>query len=426
MKKKYYTITGISISILLVLILVAASYRSQRGNEGKENRTVLTEDKQYVCSMHPQVIRDEPGDCPICGMFLIELIAQDENSFDSSLIDIVRSVNETVLAGVRTVTAEQLAMPLVIEASGIINYDPRKIQTVSARFGGRVERSFVKYQFQHIKKGQKICEVYNPYIYNERWNYVKLIQTYPDRDDLTKEALDWFNLLGLSRGQIDSLKRAKVPDYYLSVYSFAEGYAVSRDFDPETYFFSDSKGENDPETFLAGTGNVGLTDGITIETGDPLFKLIDITSLRVDLKVKTEYASLLRKGQEVIITDAARPDKQFNASIDQIEPLNGGLFQTVRVYISDREKLLMPGRQIEATIRTGARDGLWVPATAVVNLGQRCSVFVLDNNKFIATEVRAGVRSKGKIEILSGIDRNSQIAEKALLLIDSDGFISLK
>jgi len=58
--------------------------------------------------------------------------------------------------------------------------------------------------------------------------------------------------------------------------------------------------------------------------------------------------------------------------------------------------------------------------------GQRCSVFVLDNNKFIATEVRAGVRSKGKIEILSGIDRNSQIAEKALLLIDSDGFISLK
>jgi len=65
---------------------------------------------------------------------------------------------------------------------------------------------------------------------------------------------------------------------------------------------------------------VGLTDGITIETGDPLFKLIDITSLRVDLKVKTEYASLLRKGQEVIITDAARPDKQFNASIDQIEP----------------------------------------------------------------------------------------------------------
>ena len=107
------------------------------------------------------------------------------------------------------------------------------------------------------------------YIMNS-WNYVRLIQTYPDRDDLTKEALEWFKLLGLSKGQIDSLKRAIRPDYYLAVYSSAEGYAVSRDFDPETYFFSDSKGENDPETFLAGTGNVGLTDGITIETGDPL------------------------------------------------------------------------------------------------------------------------------------------------------------
>lgn len=426
MKNIQVKIAGTGIVILLTAFLVAATFIRQkdtsRWNERKDGR----ESTQYVCSMHPQVIRDGPGDCPICGMFLIEMVDQDGNSFDSSLVDVVGPVTETILAGVRTVTGEQSAIPVVIEASGIINYDPRKIQTVSARFGGRVERSFVKYQFQYINKGQKICEVYNPYIYNERWNYVRLIQTYPDRDDLTKEALDWFRLLGLSEGQIDSLKKAKVPEYYLPVYSYEEGYAVSRDFNPETYLLKDGKGGENPETFISRNGTIGLTDGISIQSGDPLFKLIDIKALRLDLKVNTDFASFLKRGQKVIFTDAADPTRQFNASIDQIEPLNGGLFQSVRVYFRDDERFLMPGRQIQAKIMTGARDGLWVPASAVIDLGKRKAVFVLNNNRFIATEVKTGVKSNGKIEIHSGIDRNSQIAEKALLLIDSDGFISLK
>jgi len=408
--KKYNTITGISIFLLLLFILAAVACSRHRRIESQQEQTALSKKKQYVCSMHPQVIRDEPGDCPICGMFLIEKIDQDKNSFDTSLTDIVRSVNESVMASVKTVTPEQAALPLVIEAFGIINYDPRKIKTISARFGGLIERSFVKYQFQHVNKGQKIYEIYSPDIYTAKWNYVKLLQAYPDRDDYTREALEWFNILGLSKGQIDSLKRTVKPDYHLAVYSYAEGYAVPGDFDPEAS--------------IAGTGSIGLNDGITVETGTPLFKLIDVRSLRVDLKVKTEDGSLLRKGQKVIITDAANSGRQFVAAIDQIEPLNGGIFQTVKVYITDNERLLLPGRKIKAQIMAGTREGLWVPVSAVVDLGQRRSVFVMDGNKFVAMEIGTGVRSEDKIEILSGIDQNSRIAEKALLLIDSDGFIT--
>ena len=333
---------------------------------------------------------------------------------------------KAVLAAVTTVSPEEATLPLIIEASGIANYDPRKIQTISARFGGLIEKSFVKYQFQHINKGQKIYEVYAPDIYTQRWNYVKLIQAYPDRDDLTKEALEWLYLQGLSKGQIDSLKRATTrPDYHLAVYSPGEGYAVSRDFDPESFFSTGFKEGNNPENTLAGKGSIGLNDGVAIEKGDPLFKLIDVRSLRVDLKVKTGDGTLLRRGQHVVITDAANPGKHFKGTISQIEPLNGGLFQSVKVFITDNERLLLPGRQIKAQIMAGPREGLWVPATAVVDLGQRRSVFVLEDNKFIATGVRTGVRSGDKVEILSGLDRNAKIAGKALLLIDSDGFISI-
>lgn len=426
MKKKLIKITGISLFLLLVFILATAAYLRQRGSAQDKEITSESGSKLYVCSMHPQVIRDAPGDCPICGMFLIEKIDRDKNSFDSTLTDIVRPVNKAVLAAVTTVSPEEAALPLIIEASGIANYDPRKIQTISARFGGLIEKSFVKYQFQHINKGQKIYEVYAPDIYTQRWNYVKLIQAYPDRDDLTKEALEWLYLQGLSKGQIDSLKRSTTrPDYHLAVYSPGEGYAVSRDFDPESFFSTGFKEGNNPENTLAGKGSIGLNDGVAIEKGDPLFKLIDVRSLRVDLKVKTGDGTLLRRGQHVVITDAANPGKHFKGTISQIEPLNGGLFQSVKVFITDNERLLLPGRQIKAQIMAGPREGLWVPATAVVDLGQRRSVFVLEDNKFIATGVRTGVRSGDKVEILSGLARDAKIAGKALLLIDSDGFISI-
>jgi Cu(I)/Ag(I) efflux system membrane fusion protein len=385
----------------------------------KIDQSKLAIKKQYVCSMHPQVLQDDPGDCPICGMSLIEKINQDNNSSDTLLVDVVRPVNESVLTSVATVSPVQTSLPLIIEASGIINYDSRRIRTVSARFGGLIEKSFVKYQFQPIRKGQKIYEIYCPDIYAERWNYIKLIQKYPDQDNLTVEARKWLNLLGLTAGQIDSLKRSVKPDYHLAVYSDADGYAVSTDFDPENYFSF----ENSESAIRAG-GNIGFNDGLSIETGDPLFKIIDTRSLRADLKVRTEDVGLLKKGQKVILKDATIPERKYEATISQIEPLNGGLFQLVKVFFTDKESLLTPGSQIQAQILAGEHNSLWLSKTAIVNLGQRQLVFEMDNNKFIATSIKTGLRSGDKIEILSGINPDSKIALNAFLLTDSDGFIN--
>ena len=422
MQKKYLKIAGLSALAALIIILTAVSFRGQGGNNGAKKHAEGA--IQYVCSMHPQVIRDEPGDCPICGMFLIELIALDKNKYDSSMTDIVRPVNKLVLAAVRTVVPRQMSVPVVIETAGIVNYDPGKVQTVSARFGGVIEKSFVRYQFQYIRKGDKIFEIFAPNIYDDRWNYVRLIQTYPDREDLTVEALEWFRLIGLSKGQIDTLKKTIRPDYYFAVYSPAEGYAVSYDFNPEITFNSEAGKDVVSGGYSPGSAGVGLIDGKSVETGEPLFKLADIRSLRIELKVKTEECPLLRRGQMVVVSDPLSPERQLTTSIDQVEPLNGGIFQSVRIYIRDNERILSAGRQVKAKIETGERVGLWVPASAVVDLGTRRSVLVRNENKFIPVEVSTGIEADGKIEILSGIDSTSVIAEKALLLFDSDGIIS--
>jgi Cu(I)/Ag(I) efflux system membrane fusion protein len=389
----------------------------------KVNQSALPQRKQYVCSMHPEVIENKPGDCPICGMSLIEKIGRDTNSSDTLLTDVVRSVNESVLASVATVSPVQANLPLIIEASGIINYDTRRVSTVSARFGGLIERSFVKYQFQPIRKGQKIYEIYCPDIYTEKWNYVKVLQAYPDQDNLTVEAREWLKLLGLTAGQIDSLKRAPKPNYHLTVYSDADGYAVSADFDPENYFSFES-GEQPPSEAIGAGRNIGFNDGLTVETGDQLFKILNTRSLRADLKVRTDDVGLLKKGQKIILEDATFPDRKFEATISQIEPLNGGLFQLVKAFFTDNKGFAVPGSQIHAHILAGDRNALWLSKTAIVNLGERQSVFVMTDNKFIATTVKTGLRSGDKIEIISGIDPDSKIALNAFLLTDFDGFIN--
>lgn len=416
---------GTSIILLVILLTVATAYISSRQ---KSDHSILKgntlSEKQYVCSMHPQVVRDSPGDCPICGMFLIEKIAVDKNSIDSSLNDVVSQVNQTVLASVATVVPVHASLPVTIEASGIVTFDPRKIRSISAKFGGVIEKSFIKYQFQPVKKGQKIFRIYCPEIYIERWNYIKLIQAYPDQDNLTVEAREWFRLLGLTDGQVDSLKRAAKPDYHLPVYSDYDGYVVAPDFNPDTYFLSGESATYGNNSGLTTDKSIELTDGTTVETGNLLFRVVDPVSLRADLKVKTEDIALLKEGQKVILADESMEGHSITGTISQIEPLNGGLFQVVRIFVTDTERHLLPGSQIRGKIVAEDHSALWLPASAVLDLGNRKSVFALQNGKFVATPVETGMRKNDIVEILTGLSSDSEVALNGLMLIDSDGFVN--
>jgi Cu(I)/Ag(I) efflux system membrane fusion protein len=381
--------------------------------------------KMYVCSMHPQVLQDHPGDCPICGMFLIEKIEEDKNMYDTTLNDVVLHVNESVLGSVSTFKVEYSAHPVNIEASGIITFDPRKIRTISSRFKGVIEKSFIKYQFQPVKKGQKLYQVYCPEIYVEKWNYVKLIQTYPDQENLTAEALEWFRLQGLTKGQIDSLKHAVKPEYHLPVYSDTEGYAVSPDFNPDSYFSLLNDETENAGIQSYSTRNIGLNEGVTIESGTRLFSIVDPKFLRADLRVSTEYIGLLKAGQEVNITDPVSHQQYYKGVISEIEPLNGGLFQLVKVYLKNNASQLLPGKEVNSTFITGDHHALWVPESSVVDLGLRKSIFEYHNGRFVAVPVRTGMRTGGKVEILSGIMPGAEVALNGLMLIDSDGFVAI-
>jgi Cu(I)/Ag(I) efflux system membrane fusion protein len=162
----------LSLVFLVILSLLAGCGRfASHESEAK---------KMYVCSMHPDVVQDKPGDCPLCGMALIDKKSFEENSADPRLDDVVLPVNESVLASVQTANVTRETLPVTLEVSGIINYDTRFITTVSSHFRGLIERSYIKYRFQPVRKGQKIFDIYCPEIYLTHKNYIDLIKTGSD------------------------------------------------------------------------------------------------------------------------------------------------------------------------------------------------------------------------------------------------------
>src|SRR5260221_13097153 len=140
------------------LVVVATLLTSCSRSEHTAN-----ESEQYSCSMHPQVIQDKPGTCPICGMDIVRKTRQGEEvKITKELSYLLKPVNSVVTASIKTVFPVRKAMEVAIKARGMITHDTRKIATISARFGGRVKKLNIKYKQQPIHKGQNILENYSP------------------------------------------------------------------------------------------------------------------------------------------------------------------------------------------------------------------------------------------------------------------------
>ena len=183
---------------------------------------------QYTCPMHPQIVRDAPGSCPICGMDLVPKTLSNAAAVAATdLRSVVQAPNAAVLAGLATVhpraggtAADTFTLP------GLVEYDPRRRRAIAARFGGRIEQLAIRYNYQPVRRGQKLLELYSPELVTAEQEYIFLLKNDADNAPLVRGARQKLLLLGLTDGQLTALARTRRPSYRVAVFSPYDGYVV--------------------------------------------------------------------------------------------------------------------------------------------------------------------------------------------------------
>jgi Cu(I)/Ag(I) efflux system membrane fusion protein len=395
---------------------------------GMDFEKVKTGKKVYYCPMHPEIIRDQPGQCPICGMDLVERIENATGSGKLGLGAIVKPVNEAVLASIKTVRPEKKDLELVIDAMGYIAYNPKNTKSISIRYSGRIEKLYIKYNYQSIKKGQKIMEIYSPDLITAQQNYLFVLMNDFSATELVYAAKQKLRLLGMEESQLEILAKTHKVENTMSIYSPYEGHIHEMNNLTEVSM---------PTMEMNGAGadmnksteqkEFSIREGMYVQKGQTIFDVINTSNPWAILKIYPEYIKDVKLNQPVEISVESTPHIHYQYKVNYIESAfeKDSKYMHIRVYMENSDHhALKIGSLIKAKISTGIHSGLWIPRQATLDLGDgRYAVFVKKENVFYVKEIKVGIRIDNRIQIIEGITDTDEIAVDAQYLIDSEGFI---
>ena len=372
----------------------------------------------YYCPMHPDVQQDHPGKCPhkeCNGMALLS------KSLDSLSENVLKPVNASVLSSVQTIKPVFKKMNLGFEATGYIDYDNRTNNNISSLYSGRIEKLYVKYLYQPIHKGEKVFEIYSPELVTAQENLVYLLNNDATETGLISAAKQKLMILGFMNDLLDELVKTKKVIQAVPVFSNYEGH-VHEAKTVKSSSSGMSETEEKRNDYLSGA-KLSVKEGMYIMMGETIFNVVSDEKLAVILQIKATDMSRVHPGQEVEIE--VEEGQKINGKIDFIEPIlkDGAKTMVARVYFDNSKQDFKVGSLVKAKIKGEEFGALWIPLTALVDLGKEKIVWVKENGNFVATKVETGARADGMIEISDGLTEESEIATEAHYFTDSEGFI---
>ncbi len=415
-------------ALLLTLLLLNACNKS--GDHAEHVDT-------FTCPMHPTVVSDKPGSCPVCGMDLVRKAREGEEvEITEDLSRLIKSPNETVIASIKTIKGEYRSRSVNVDAQGMVTYDTRGIFTIPAKVGGRLDKVYLKYVFQPVKKGQKVAEIYSPELVTAQRELLFLLENDAQNESLISATKERLQLSGASEAQINTITQRKEPINSFAIYSPHEGYVISETqptpVAPLSQSTSGGMSDGMSASSTAAVPNAAtpariensdlIREGSYVSTGQTLFKIVNMSALRVELNIPASNASSIKKGAHVTL-DFENGD-HTEATVDFIQPFfnEGQEFVTIRVYTRHSDKLHI-GHLVDAHFAGSTIEALWVPKEAVVDLGINKIVFIKEQNVFKPRNVVIGARTGDVIEIKQGLSSSDEIAGNAQYLIDSESFI---
>ena len=411
--------------LILVMLLLGVFSFSIGCNE---NKTKVKPKGYYTCSMHSQVISQEPGICPICGMNLTYVEAMN----DSDHIDHAElhkdekseaekekdqnfrfSLSQTLLtnSNLATISATKGVFSRQAKYSAHVDYneDADKLVIVSTKYDGWIERLLVSKEGQLVKRGQALIGFYSPNILAAKEEYVITYNTIKSlyrtqnkpieeiyKDPTLEAARRKLSYLDVSASQISKLEK--------------EGKAGRRN-----YYTSPISGVVVKKQVLQGA---------FVKSGQEILRIANLSKLWVFIHIFEKDLIFVKKSQKVKLKTTAYPDKEFNGRIDLIYPFLDPQTKDIkiRIVVGNQRNLLKPGMFAEVSVASELPgQSITIPDSTIIYSGEKRYVFIsLGSGRFELRPVQVKVTSNGKAVISKGLSESDLVVANGQFLLDSE------
>ena len=413
---------------------------------GKE---VDTSKQLYTCGMHPQIIQEGPGNCPICGMKLTPVkgtpatseakprgerkikywkssmdptYVSDKPGKDQMGMDLIPVYEDQIQEGaisvdpvtvqnmgIRTAMVEEKELTRTIRTVGNVDYDEELLYTVNSKISGWIEKLYVENTGDPVKKGQPLLEIYSPELVSTQQEYLTAWKNfqqlkdspYPETrqgaEDLLKSTKQRLLYWDISEDQIDQLEKSGEVKKTMVLYSPANGVVTEKN----------------------------VIEGTAIKTGSELYRIADLSRVWIQAKIYEYELPYIKIGQTAQIELSYFPGEVLSGKVSYIYPY---LNQTtrdvkVRIELPNPELKLKPEMYADVTIAsTLPGKSLVIPEEAIIHSGKREIVFVdAGGGKYSPREVVTGASGEGNVvEIKSGLMPNEMVVVSAQFMLDSE------
>ncbi|WP_103068195.1 efflux RND transporter periplasmic adaptor subunit [Aquimarina sediminis] len=365
--------------------------------EDKHEHNAETADQMWTCSMHPQIMQPEPGDCPICGMDLIPAASVGDGL---TADEFKLTKNAMALANIQTtIIGNHIAEEgNTITLSGKIVENEEANATQASYFEGRIERLYVNYEGQEIRKGQKLANIYAPNLIAAQQELITAASLKESQPTLYTAVRNKLKLWKLSEKQIDAIESSGKTQENFPIYATVSG-TVSE---------------------------VISAEGDYIKQGQPIVKVSNLSTVWAEFDGYENQISQFKKGQKITITTNAYPNKDFNAKISFIDPVLNAKSRTlnVRATLNNQDDIFKPGMFVTGKIygvETNTKQ-FTVPSSAVLWTGERSVVYVKTNPDEPIFEMREIVLKNANGDmytILEGLDHGDEIVTNGTFTVDA-------
>ncbi|HEY3359309.1 MAG TPA: efflux RND transporter periplasmic adaptor subunit [Polyangia bacterium] len=378
--------------------------------------------QQYHCPMHPSVIMDHPGECPICGMDLVPITRGSHEQGAASqpasapavpkgLVPVMLSAERIGLIGMQTAKVGRAQGAPGLRTVGFVAPNEKGLAQIQTRFAGWIETLAVAQTGQRVSRGQVLATVYSPDLLNAQQDFLNIINwataqattgtaasprsTAQLAPQLVADARRKLELLGISREEIDEVQRTGKPIHALKIRATAGGYVTQKN----------------------------ALRGLYVQPGTQLFEVADLATVWVIADLYEYEVTRVTIGQPARFALAAYPGQVFEGRVQFIYPTlsEGSRTLRVRVELKNPGLKLRPGMYGNVQLDLGATNALVVPREAVVDTGEATYVFVLhQGGNFEPRLIRVGAPLESKVQVVSGLADGETVVTTGNFAIDAE------